>query len=157
MASQNQFTSPLPSDLFLGLIGSDALYTDGSKPVSSCAVVNLPGFIPEVLMQLKPSSDIPMLNKYNNPILTYLDPSNKAIINYTLSGDFLSAHFLSAGRVIRKVVQTCEEVQVITIGEGISDNLLDVATKWINYIGGPILFNQIDARLKNAFEDQYKP
>jgi hypothetical protein len=149
MASENQFTTPIPSDLpGIDFSNTQKRYTPRHKPVISCEVINLPALLIEVgfrLIQFPPQLSI------NNPAMTYIDRSNYVIINYTLR-----KHIFYPGRVIRKIMQRCDGVYSLTIGEGLSYNLTGPLIGFVNGGYGDNIFREIDTRLKSAFEERYK-
>jgi hypothetical protein len=80
----------------------------------------------------------------SNPVMTYIDRPNYVVINYTLND-----HIFSPGRVIRKIIQKCNKIYVQTIGEGLSDQGLIIAT--VNASFGDNIFRNADARLKSKY------
>jgi hypothetical protein len=76
------------------------------------------------------------------------------ITNYTLQG-----HALYPGKVVRTVVEECNKIKIITNGVGLSrlylySPLVGYLTGKINSIYGSILFNNVDSRIKDAFNKQ---
>ncbi|SFF09274.1 hypothetical protein [Spirosoma endophyticum] len=145
MISENQFITPIPSDLpGIDFFDVDKNYSPKNKSVVSCGVVNLPALLIESL--IKANEGVFTLS---NPVMTYIDRSNYIAMNYTLSD-----HIFSPGRVVRKVIQMCDKIYVITIGEGLSDIGADVA--WINANFGDNIFRSVDDRLKSKYGEKFQ-
>ncbi|WMJ72380.1 hypothetical protein RCC89_04275 [Cytophagaceae bacterium ABcell3] len=91
-------------------------------------------------------------SKDYDEIYAFPDDHNYSITNFTANG-----HFLYPGKVVRKVVNECGKVKVISRGVGVQ-YCGDSRTGQINANGnvviGSILFKNIDLRLIKAFEEQ---
>lgn len=87
-----------------------------------------------------------------DPVWIYPDDKNLVITNYTAPG-----HFLSPGKIERRVIEECGTVKIITKGTGrqyCGDNLMGKIAGIGNVLTGTIVFKNIDLRLKAAFSNQ---
>jgi hypothetical protein len=102
-----------------------------------------------------------------DPVTIFPDDKNLTITNYTLEG-----HLLHPGKVVRKVIEECGQVKVVTIGTGLNycaeteqnNPLIESAAIQQgkmngngNTVVGVILFKNIDIRLKKTFETFINP
>lgn len=144
--------------------------TDNSK-IENCNVVNLPGlgtiYFGLILQHFQGATNLrqPLPPApISNPVIMLVDPQNYTISNYTLPG-----HILSPGKVIRTVVEDCDEIKIVTVGYGDSwmkylppingfdtGFFASLMAKWINEFDGKNLFNNIDLRLKEQFLIYYR-
>ncbi|GAB3040078.1 hypothetical protein GCM10027185_49070 [Spirosoma pulveris] len=147
--SSNQYIAAITQDM-RGIGYNDNRYSyDDFSPVTNYGTVNLSG--PAIRFFLE-TGLAPVAKLIPNPIMTYIDDQTRCVINYTLPG-----HILSPGRVIRRVIQKCNEIYVVTIGEGAS-NLqfpFDIAAAGINVFEGKRLFKNVDVRVKTEFQRKF--
>ncbi len=149
---------------FAGILTSDDDYTELQKSVNPFAVV------PCARYELYNSTVLIMgrvkYNKYvdntfcgngleslaYDPVWIYPNDKNLTITNYTAPG-----HFLSPGKIERRVVEDCGKVKIITIGTGrqyCGDNVLGELGGKVNKFAGEIIFKNVDLRLRAAFANQ---
>ncbi|PKK36771.1 hypothetical protein BWI96_10395 [Siphonobacter sp. SORGH_AS_0500] len=160
MLSGNQFIAAVTSDMRELPGFNNIRYSyDNTSAVKSYQVVNLSG--PSIRFLLDVGAETWAKN-IPNPIMTYIDYPTYSVINYTLPG-----HVLSPGRVIRQVIQRCNKVYIVTIGEGKtkygyakidfcpSCPIQGLLTATINTVEGKRLFNNVDARVKNEYIRKY--
>lgn len=146
MISENQFVTPIPSDLpGIDLFDMDNYYKPMNLPVKSCDIVKLPALLGEAILRLV---QYPPQFALRNPVMTYLDAPNRVEINYTLK-----EHLFAPGRVIRRVVELCDGVYILTIGEGLSNNFLGIGIALLNEYFGEKLFKKIDQRVIERFHE----
>ena len=145
------------------LFGSRLVFEVDDSPVEDCETVNLPsGFGMAANLAALASvvasrgSTLPVYKFVKtasigtaNPVAQYIDASYYTVTNYTKPG-----HILHPGKVVRKVVEDCDKIKIVTVGFGESwagDNPLGSAMGWFNERSGKVLFNNIDQRLIQAF------
>lgn len=155
MISSNRFVAPSPADFNVGGWGSEYYGGDMDGPVKSYNLVNLSGPLIEFYMDSDYDLSKNIAKKIPNTVLTYIDYPRYAVINYTMMG-----HALFPGRVMRQVIQKCNKVYIVTIGEGqsmwyeFSDNA-GIYIKNKNVTEGKRMFPIVDQRLKNEFNNRY--
>ena len=131
---------------------------DLRRPVESCKEIRLFGaaHIANNLGILDGHSllnfmvNVHPLSSYN-PIAFYVNEEEKCITNYTLPG-----HALHPGKITRCIEGECDEVKVKTYGEGLhfyENTFFGGIMSSINNQTGSFLFNKVDQRFINAFND----
>lgn len=140
------------TNLFL----SKALFPDEdfSGPVQdNCTVINLPtpfSFAVNLASGTPATAgafifkQINPLGLYSDPVFLRIDESNKCITNYTGKG-----HIFYPGKVTRCVQQQCDEVKILTFGEGTSLGDKTPLGEFLagqNQRHGPDIFQHVDDR-----------
>lgn len=90
-----------------------------------------------------------LLSTQYDPVWIYPDDKNLSITNYTAPG-----HFLSPGKIERRVIEECGKVKIVTLGSGrqyCGDNPAGYLGAVANKITGKSIFKNIDLRLRAAF------
>ena len=148
----------------IALLGSSLLFNENQTSVNNCETVNLAGpgglFLNLAALTAGISSylierNLTALNPVANPVTQFIDEQAFSVTNYTQP-----YHILYPGKTTRIVVDACNQVKIITIGNGRSwagDNFRGKILSGLNVIAGKyILFPNADLRITNAYQNKYK-